>query len=97
MRYSSCRYLSSSLDLSFKMKNLNDNRQFKKAIDLYESEIKKETTQNTSLAVNQALRSCIELADIKRGKDIHKNLSVSMMNNPFIQANLVRLYSKWSK
>ncbi|CAF3329197.1 unnamed protein product [Rotaria socialis] len=76
------------------MKKLSDNGQFKKAIDLYEDQVKKDKNQNTSLAVNQALKSCIDLDDIKRGKYIHENLSSTRKKNPFIQANLIRLYMK---
>ncbi|CAF1431394.1 unnamed protein product [Rotaria sp. Silwood1] len=86
------RFLSSFLDLSNQMKNLNTNSQFRKALDLYEYEIKKENKQKTSLAVNQALKACVELGDIERGKNIHKNLSPTMINNSFIQATLIRLY-----
>ena len=66
------------------MKKLNDNSQFQKAIDLYEHHITIENKQNTSLAVNQALKACTELGDIKCGKDIHKTLSASRMNNSSI-------------
>ena len=79
------------------MQKLNKNRQYKKAIDLYEYEMKKENKQKTSLAVNQALKACAELGDIERGRDIHKNLSPTMTNNPFIQATLIRLYSRLFK
>jgi hypothetical protein len=75
------------------MKKLNDNRQLQKAIELYEDQIKKENKQNTSLAVNQALKACIELDDIKRANDISNKLSPTRANNPFIQANLIRLHS----
>lgn len=94
IRFSSRRFLSTFLDLSSQIKKLNDNGQFEKAIDLYEDQIKKPNKQNTSLAVNEALKACIELDDIKRAKDIYKNLSPSMVNNSFIQANLIRLHSK---
>ena len=43
---------------------------FKEAIELYENQIKKQNKRSTSLAVNQALKACIELDDIKRAKDI---------------------------
>lgn len=94
IRFSSHRFLSTFLDLSSQMKKLNDNGQFRKAMDLYEHQIRKDNKQNTSLAVNQALKACIELDDIKRGKEIYENLSTSIKKNSFIQANLIRLYSK---
>ncbi|CAF2853700.1 unnamed protein product [Rotaria sp. Silwood2] len=93
IRFCSRRFLSTLIDLGSQMKKLNDNGQFQKAIDLYEDQIEKQNKRSTSLIVNQALKACIELNDIKRGKDIYKNLCPSMANNSFIQANLIRLYS----
>jgi flagellin-specific chaperone FliS len=95
IRFISRRFQSTVIDLGFEMNKLNDNRQFQKAITLYEDQIRKQNQQNTSLAVNQALKACIELNDIKRAIDIHKNLSSSLTNNQFIQTNLIRLYSKF--
>jgi hypothetical protein len=94
IRFSSRRFQSTIIDLGSHMKRLNDNGQCHQAITLYEDQIKKQNIQATTLAVNQALKACIELNDIERGKNIHKNLSPYMSNNHFIQANLIRLYSK---
>jgi hypothetical protein len=94
IRFSSRRFLSILIDFGAEMKKLNDNDQYQKAINLYEDQIKKQNQKSSSLAVNQALKACVELGDIKRGKDIHKTLSASMANNTFIQTNLIRLYSK---
>ena len=94
IRFSSRRFQSTVINLASQMKRFNDNRQFQKAIHLYEDQIRKENKQNDSMAVNQALKACIELNDIERAKDIHKNLTSQMINNHFIQSNLIRLYSK---
>jgi hypothetical protein len=94
VRFSVRRFLSTFSDIGSQIKKFNDNGQFEKAIGLYEDQIKKQNKAITSLIINQALKACIELDDIKRGKDIHKNLSPSMINNSFIQNNLIRLYSK---
>ncbi|CAF1125375.1 unnamed protein product [Adineta steineri] len=76
------------------MKRLNDNQQYRETIILYKDQIKKQKKQSTSLIINQVLKACIELDDIKCGKDIHKNLSSYMLNNQFIENNLIRLYMK---
>jgi uncharacterized protein (DUF342 family) len=94
IRFSSRRFLATSIDVGAQMKKLNDNSQYQKAISLYENHIEKQNKQATTLAINQALRACVELDDIKHGKDIHKNLSAFMKNNTFIQTNLIRLYRK---
>ncbi|CAF1312065.1 unnamed protein product, partial [Didymodactylos carnosus] len=75
------------------MKKLNDNGQFEKALTLYEDQIEKQNKQSTNFTIDQVLKACIELGDIKRAKDIHNKLSPTMANNSFIQSNLIRLYS----
>ena len=77
------------------MKRLNDTNQFKKALSLYRNEIEKTNKPASSLVINQALKACVELSEIKHGKDIHKNLSPNLSHNSFIQINLIRLYSKF--
>lgn len=94
-RFSFHRYLSSLTDLGSQMKRLNDSNQFKKALSLYQNGIEKTNKPASSLVINQALQACVELSDIKHGKDIHKNLSSYLSNNSFIQTNLIRLYSKF--
>ena len=94
MRFFSRRFQSTLIDLGSQMKKLNDNEQYRETIILYKDQIKKQNKQSTSLIINQALKACIELDDIKCGKDIHKSLSPYMINNQFIENNLVRLYSK---
>ncbi|CAF1530896.1 unnamed protein product [Adineta ricciae] len=96
-----CRYgyktdckSSQMRDQGSQMKRLNDTNQFKKALSLYQKEIEKTNKSVSSLVINQALKACVELSDIKHGKDIHKNLSPYLSNNPFIQINLIRLYMK---
>ena len=87
-----CRRCTSTfVDLGAQMKRLNDDRQFKKSLVLFDTHIEK---QSSALAANQALKACIQLTNINRGIEIHQNLSSSLINNTFIQTNLIRLYSK---
>ena len=74
IRFSSRRLLSTFLNLGAEMKKLNDNGQFKKAIDLYENQIKKQNKQTNGFVVSQALKACLQLDDIKRAKDISNKL-----------------------
>ena len=85
------RLSSTFVDIGMQMKQLNDSKQYSKAIALFNSHIKK---QSTPLTINQALKSCIYLNDFHRGKMIHQQLSPSQVNNKYIRTNLIRLYSK---
>ncbi len=94
IRFLSRRLLSTSSNLGAEIKQLNDNGEFQKAIDLYEDQIKKQNKQNNGFVVSQALKACLELDDIKRAKDILKNLSSIVASNHYIQTNIIRLHSK---
>ena len=96
VKLSSChrRLLSTFNDLGAKMKQLNDIGQYQKVIELYESQVQQQQQKRTTLVVNQALKACIELGDLKHGSDIHKSLSPYFINNIYIRNSLIRLYSK---
>jgi hypothetical protein len=80
------------VELGFRIKQFNDKKEFQKAIALFDKHSQEQ--QSTPVAINQALRACVELADFKRGKDIHKRLSPYLANNTFIRTSLIRLYSR---
>ncbi|CAF1176726.1 unnamed protein product [Didymodactylos carnosus] len=84
--------MSTFVDFTNQIKQLNDHKQYQKAIALFETHIQYQLPTNP--AINQALKACIELADLKRGSDIHQSLSPQSKKNPFIQTNLIRLYMK---
>jgi len=83
---------STFIDFNNQLKQLNANKQYEKVIDLFENY----TQQNipTDIAINQTLKACIELGDLKRGSDIYQRLSSQSKQNHFIQTNLIRLFSK---
>ena len=95
IRFISRRFTSTLVDLGAQMKKLNDNGHYKDSIKLFEDHTKDNERILTTLAVNQALRACIEIKDYGRGENIHKNLSSLLVQNSFIQTNLIRLYSKF--
>ena len=82
---------STFVDLGGQMQRLNNNRQFKQSIALFDAHTEK---QPNAFAVNQALKACIQLDDINRGIQIHHNLPSSFVYNDFIQATLIHLYSR---
>ena len=88
---SSRRFASTLFGLGGEMKRLNDSRQFKKSLALFDTHTKQ---QLNAFAVDQALKACIQLNDIKRGIQIHHTHASSFVNNSFIQANLINLYSR---
>ena len=85
------RLYSTIVDLGLQMKQLNDKKQFRKALSSFE---KYSTKKRTSLVIDQALRACIHLNDFQRGKAIHQELPRNLLNNEHIRTTLIRLYSK---
>ena len=86
------RCLSTSHDLGAQLKGLNDRGEYRKALDIFRSNLNER--QRTTLAVNQALKASIELGDLQQGEAIHHSLSPSLINNSYIRTNLIRLYRK---
>ncbi len=79
-------------DFNNQLKQLNANKQYEKVINLFENYIQQNIP--TDIAINQTLKACIELGDLKRGSDIYQRLSSQSKQNHFIQTNLIRLFSK---
>ena len=92
-QFCSFRLSSTLIHVSNQIKQLNNVKQFRKVINLFDSYIQHDIP--TDIIIYQTLKACIELKDFKRGKEIHRNLSAQSMNNSFIQYNLIHLYSKF--
>ena len=87
------RLVSTITDPGFRIKNYNDQRQYKKALALFESLSKEE--KFTPIVINQTLRSYIEVSNFTKAKDLHRQLSSYLLNNQFIRTTLIRLYSQF--
>jgi anionic cell wall polymer biosynthesis LytR-Cps2A-Psr (LCP) family protein len=87
------RLSSTAIYVSNQMKQLNNVKQFRKVIDLFNSYIQNDIP--TDVIINQTLKACLELKDFQRGIEIHRNLSAQSLNNSSIQYNLIHLYSKF--
>jgi len=79
------------------MKQLNDKKQFKKALQLFDEykNINPETTSD--FIISQALKACTQIGDFQRGSSIHRLLSSKLKNNATILASLIHLYSKFQQ
>ena len=86
------RLFSTSVnDLGIRIKQLNDKTISKSTSFFNERD---QEQRSNSVVINQTLRTCIELGDFNRAKDIHKRLPSYLIKNHFISASLIRLYSK---
>lgn len=79
------------------MKSLNDKKEFKNAIQLFDKYKTNFPRRISKLVITQALKACAHLQDIKRGSDIHQLIPSSFQNDPFIRTSLIHLYSKFNQ
>jgi hypothetical protein len=84
-------------NLANQMKQLNDKKQFKKALELFD-ECKKSNPETPSdFIINQALKACTEIGDIHRGSSIHHLLTSKTKKNSYILTSLIHFYSKFQQ
>lgn len=87
------RLASTSIRLDTRMKQLNDQKKYRQAMALFDALPQEKQPSTTTLAVDQAIRACLELNDLQRGVAISEKLSPTLMKNIFVQSRLIRLHS----
>jgi len=87
--------IQSDFDLANQMKSLNDNKQYKKALDLFDKHKKNELETFSSFIITQALKACAHIGDLQRGATIHHLISSRIKDDMYILASLIYLYSKF--
>jgi hypothetical protein len=83
---------SSTLDIE--MKKLNDANKFDKALSLYDQHEKENPLLISNKVVTQALKASTKLLDRQRGLIISKKIPLSSMNDSYLLASLIHMFSK---
>ena len=86
--------VQSKFDLGGEMKLLNDNKQFVKALELFDKHKKNTNETFSSLIITQALKACAYLGDIRCGSSIHHLVSSRINSDLYILTSLIHMYSK---
>jgi len=73
------------------MKQLNDKKQFKEALELFDEYKKTNPEAPSDFIFNQALKACTQIGDLQRGLYIHRLFSSQIRNNLYILASLIHL------
>jgi hypothetical protein len=81
--------MRSDAALSAQMKLLNEKKQFKKALELFEKYQNKSIETLSSFTIIQALKACAQM------RDLHHLISSRIKNDSYILTSLVHLYSKF--
>ena len=88
--------LRSDFELGKQMKLYNDNKQFKKVLDLFDHYNENNNAKTCySLVITQVLKACAHLGDIKRGKVVHEMVSSRAGKDLYILVSLIHMYSKF--
>ncbi|CAF1282461.1 unnamed protein product [Adineta ricciae] len=75
------------------MKLHNDNKQFKKVLELFDHHNKNNSAQTCyNLVITQVLKACAHLGDIKRGKVIHEMVFSRVDKDVYILVSLIHMY-----
>ena len=87
--------IESNWDLGDAMKRLNDQKEFEKALQLFDQykEQKKKVFRISNYLINQALKASTGIGDLKRGLAIDQLIPLKMKNDPYIIASLIHLTS----
>ena len=81
-----------SLAIARQMKMLNEQKQHRKVLQLFDSYRKNPSAPLAGMMINQALKACTQTRDLKRGTEIHREISSQVTNDPYVTASLVLLY-----
>jgi hypothetical protein len=87
--------LRSNFDLASQMKLLNDSKQFKKALELFDKYKENNIETCSNLSIIQALKACAQIGDLQRGSNIHHLISSRIKNDSYILTSLIHLYSNF--
>ena len=87
--------IRSFTNLVHEMKKLNDNKQFKEALDLFH-EYEKENNENIpKAAINLALKSSTKIKDFQGGLSVYHRYSFRVEKDPFILPSVIHLLSEY--
>ncbi|CAF0788560.1 unnamed protein product [Adineta steineri] len=75
------------------MKLLNNQKEFTKALELFDKYKKNNTQSLSTLTITQALKACAQTGDLQRGSTIHQFLSSRFEKNSAILTSLIHFYS----
>ncbi len=85
----------SNIGLDNQMKLLNDKKQFKECLDLFDKYKEKHKQQFSSLAITQLLKACVHSGDFERGAAIHNLVSSRLKTDFHILTSLIHFYSRF--
>ena len=88
--------IKSAVDVGKEMKMLNDQKQFEKALRLFDQNNRNSNIEMcSSLTITQVLKACAQIGDLRRGAMLHQLISSRVQDDSYITASLINLYSEF--
>lgn len=82
------------IKLSREIRDLMEKKQFRQVLSIFDKYIRSRPDTLPDTVINQTLRACTELNDLKYGTEIHQSLLSKRTFDPQIVASLIHMYSK---
>ncbi|CAM4831443.1 unnamed protein product [Rotaria magnacalcarata] len=82
----------SNVNIGDRMKILNDNKQYKKALELFDEFNEKTIDKCSNWIIIQALKACTQICDVQRGLKIHNLISSRLKQDPYVLPSLIHFY-----
>lgn len=77
------------------MKMMIAKRKFHEVIDLFDSYTQKHFQVTSSILVTHVLKAYTQLGDRQRGLQLHKTISSSLKQDPYVLSSLIHFYSEF--
>ena len=87
--------LQSNSDLVNQIQELNDRKQFQKAVALFDRYQQESTEKISAFTVAQILKACGEIGDLQRGLAIFNRLSSVAKNDSIIVRSMINLHCEY--
>ncbi|CAF5205866.1 unnamed protein product [Rotaria magnacalcarata] len=84
--------IKSYINLGTEMKLLNDKKQFKKALALFDQHGINNILTLSNFTITQVLKACAHMGDLQRGKIIHNLIASKTKNDIYVSSTLIHLY-----
>ncbi|CAF5186314.1 unnamed protein product [Rotaria magnacalcarata] len=84
----------SNVNIGDQMKMLNDNKQYTKALELFDTLSKQNIDKCSNWIIIQALKACTEINDVQHGSQIHNLISSRLKRDPYVLPSLIHFYMK---
>ncbi|CAF4655636.1 unnamed protein product [Rotaria magnacalcarata] len=82
-------------NIGARMKMLNDNKEYIKVLELFDTFNEKNINECSNWTIIQALKACTQTSDVQRGLKIHHLIWSRLKHDPYVLPSLIHFYSKF--